>query len=96
LNSAAAQWTDGDFNLDYKVTGADYAFIDSNLGKGVLTPLAYLELQSEMIALHTHQFGGEYTAAFEALQGSVPEPASFGFFAAGMLALLRRRRTTHV
>jgi len=42
-SSATVQWSQGDFNLDDKVTGDDYAFIDANLGKGTVAPLGAVE-----------------------------------------------------
>ena len=41
------------------MTGDDYLSIDANLGKGTTNSLAYADDQSEMIALHAEQFGGE-------------------------------------
>jgi hypothetical protein len=89
------QWDQGDFNLDDKVTGDDYAFIDANLGQGTVTPLGFTDLQSQMIALHTAEFGATYTAALDAIQsggGNAPEPTSLGLLGLGAVGLLIRRR----
>ncbi len=75
-SNALTGWLNGDFNYDGKVDGADYTLIDNAFN----TQGASLGSNpASLIASSTAQ-----TAA-------VPEPATLGFIAVGMLSLLKRR-----
>jgi hypothetical protein len=76
--SGATGWFNGDFNYDGVINGSDYTLIDNAFNtQGA-------QLSAEVSA--TAEIAGSGATS------AVPEPATLGICAVGMLALLGRRR----
>jgi hypothetical protein len=79
-----AGWYNGDFNYDGVVNGSDYTLIDNAFN----TQGAALTAQ---VADPTVSIAAQFAA-----NSSVPEPSTFGLFAAGFLTTLGRRRRREI
>jgi MYXO-CTERM domain-containing protein len=85
LNNSLTGWRNGDFNYDGVVNGDDYTLIDNafNIQGASLAAEA-----SEMVASNTSQIASSSVSGGTA---ELPEPASLGVLAVGLLARRRRR-----
>ncbi len=82
FNNNITGWHNGDFNYDGVVNGDDYTLIDNAFNT---QGPALAGAPTEMVASDTAQVA-------DSAGGSVPEPASLGLLAIGMIGLLRPRR----
>jgi hypothetical protein len=78
------KWSNADFNFDGDINGSDFALLAGNFGKSLPGGASGLTTDLEM---------AQFLAFGESIGVPVPEPtAGAGLFAAGVLALRRRRR----
>jgi hypothetical protein len=84
FNKGVTGWDKGDFNYDNVVSAIDFGDMAANFNKGASGASIGPGPLSDPALVAFAEANG--------LMADVPEPASLGFFAAGMVATLARRR----